>query len=75
MSDATLRNTRRGDQRLMRACRLVDSMCAQRMSASERLEAQLGRTDAQKLILLLRRGTNLRDAEWRPYDAAHARAA
>jgi hypothetical protein len=76
MANVTLRQTRRGDERLIQACLLVDRLCSERLSATERLEAHLGRADAQRLTnLLSSRGITLRDTARRPYASARRLAA
>jgi hypothetical protein len=48
MSNTKLHNTKRGDERLMRACLIVDRLCAEPMSSSGRLEAKLARMNTQR---------------------------
>jgi hypothetical protein len=48
MTTTKLHNTKRGDERLMRACLIVDRLCAEPMSSSGRLEAKLARMNTQR---------------------------
>jgi len=50
MRDGEFGMKRRGDERLMRACFVADTLCAERVSATERLEAQLGEWQARGLV-------------------------
>ena len=51
MSETKLRQQRRGDERLMLTCLVVERLCAQRVPASVRLEAEIGRVDTQMLVV------------------------
>jgi hypothetical protein len=46
-------HSHRGDERLLRACRIVDHLCADRRSARTRLELELGGATARTLVLCL----------------------
>jgi len=48
MTNTKLHNTKRGDERLMRACLIVDRLCAEPMSSSGRLEAKLAPLNTQR---------------------------
>ena len=52
MNDAKLHERRRGDERLMLTCLLVERLCAERVPASVRLEAKIG-LDTQRLLVPL----------------------
>ena len=43
MSDPTLHRPQRGDERLLLACQVLERLCAERVPASARLEAAIGR--------------------------------
>jgi hypothetical protein len=55
MSDTKLRQYRRGDERLMLTCLVVGRLCAERVPASVRLEAEIGPVEAQRLVAPLAR--------------------
>jgi hypothetical protein len=76
MSNAKLSQRRRGDERLMLTCLLVERLCAERVPASVRLKAEIGPADTQRLVVpLARRLTTRRRPDRHPYDAAHIVAA
>jgi hypothetical protein len=75
MSDAKLCQ-RRGDERLMLTCLVVERLCAERVPASMRLEAEIGAADTQRLVVPLARRLITRGyPDRRPYDAARVVAA
>jgi hypothetical protein len=51
MSDTKLRQQRRGDERLMLTCLVVERLCAERVPAPVRLEAEIGPVDTQRLVV------------------------
>ena len=51
MSDARPRKLQRGDERLMLACTVVGRLCTDRVPASVRLEAAIGRLDVPNLAV------------------------
>ena len=55
MSDTKLRQQRRGDERLMLTCLVVERLCAGRVPATVRLEAEIGPVDTQRLVISLAR--------------------
>jgi hypothetical protein len=76
MSDTKLRQERRGDERLMLTCLVVERLCAGRVPATVRLEAEIGPVDTQRLVSSLAR--RLAAQGYRtgtPYDAARVVAA
>jgi hypothetical protein len=55
MSETKLRQRRRGDEGLMLTCLVVERLCAERVPASVRLEAEIGPVDTQRLVVPLAR--------------------
>ncbi len=75
MSNARLHKTRNGDERLMQDLLIVYRLCAESVSASERLEAKLG-MDVQSLIVPLpRRGATPKKSKQHLQDAGRGVAA
>jgi hypothetical protein len=69
MSDAKLRQQRRGDERLMLTCLVIERLCAERVPASVRLEAEIGPVDTQRLLgPLAPRRTTQGYSDRQPYD-------
>ena len=62
MSDATLRRTNRGDERLLLACRVLERLCAERVPASVRLEQAIGPASTRSLVVPLARRLSARPA-------------
>jgi hypothetical protein len=60
MSDAKLRQPQRGDERLLLACRILERLCADRVPASERLEAAIGPASTRSLVVPLARRLSAR---------------
>jgi hypothetical protein len=76
MSDAKLGQRRRGDERLILTCLVIERLCAERVLASARLEAEIGSLDTQRLVVpLARRLTTRGYPDRHPYDAARIVAA
>jgi hypothetical protein len=76
MSDAKLSQRRRGDERLMLTCLVVERLCAERVAASVRLKAAIGPVDTQRLVVpLARRLTTRGYSDRHQYDAARIVAA
>ena len=55
MSDTKLRQQRRGDERLMLTCLVVERLCASHVPATVRLEAEIGPVITQRLVVPLAR--------------------
>src|SRR4029450_1051846 len=55
MTATDLRQQRRGDERLMLTCLVVERLCAGRVPATVRLEAEIGPVDTQRLVISLAR--------------------
>ena len=75
MSDGEFGINRRGDERLMRAFFVADRLCAERLSATERLEARLGTWEARGLVVSLSRGAAPKDSRRYSSDAVRDLAA
>ncbi len=76
MSDAKLRQQRRGDERLMLTCLVVERLCAEHVPARVRLEAKIGPVDTHRLLIpLARRLTTQGYFDRHPYEAARIVAA
>jgi hypothetical protein len=71
MTDAKLRSSSRGAAGIVRACVAVGELCAERETAAERLERELGVTEATQLVALLTRSG--RRLHWREQYLADAR--
>jgi len=52
MTDPRLRQ-RRGDERLLLTCLIVERMCAPHVAASERLEAAIAPAEAKSIVIPL----------------------
>lgn len=50
MNDMKGRNGRRGATGLIRACLVARELCAERVTAAERLERELGELEARRLV-------------------------
>jgi hypothetical protein len=71
MTDAKLRSSSRGAAGLVRACVAMGELCAERETAAERLERELGVMEATRLVgLLTRPGRRL---HWREQQLLDAR--
>ncbi len=75
MRDTKLRQQRRGDERLMLTCLVVERLCAGRVPAMVRLEAEIGLVDTQRLVISLARRLAAQGYDRHPYDAARVVAA
>jgi hypothetical protein len=76
MSDTKLRQQRRGDERLMLTCLVVERLCAGRVPATVRLEAEIGPVATQRLVIsLARRLVAQGYPDRHPYDDARVVAA